>query len=89
MRVAAVKANGDATVLFELADAALDEIALLVEFTIVGNRLRAIGFGQDNRLYFGGKNQGTDRVGFVASISDYRPGFFPANKSAALWQSAV
>ena len=70
-----VIARGDGAELLELAEEVFDEMALLVEFAIVGARLLAAGNGGNHR-HLAGRQQGRDdaRVGVEGSVRQERVG---------------
>ena len=59
---------------FEGAKAALDLVALFVEFTVMRDVFPPIGFGGDNRLHLCGRDEISDGVGVVATVGDHRLG---------------
>jgi len=68
---ALVVAGGDGPELLELAEEVLDEVALLVDFSVIVARVRSCGFGRDDRGDAGGSERLDDPlVGVEGAIGE-------------------
>ena len=70
-----VVASGDGAELLEFGEEVLDEVARLVDFTIIGARLAPVGFGGDHGGLAGSGERGAHpSVGIESLVGDQRVG---------------
>src|SRR5208282_4539558 len=65
-----VIACGDASEVFEAAEAALDDIATFIGLLVIANAFLAIGLAGDDRLDAVLFQEGAERVGIIAFVSE-------------------